>query len=376
MEHQINKIKTVTFRIGGHIIHLLAVACLILFTACRDDDSGALPSTIHLEEAYHLETMKTGNFIVDFQFAKDEILWVGTFNGGIFQLSGTEVKTFNTANSPLPDNHINDLFIDHLDRLWIATGHGFAMYDKGHWEVYTSANAPLAVDHVSEIAVNKKNEILLGNGNVIDGGLLFRSESGNWKAYTDSNSKLPCNVIHEIEIAPDGSFWISTAQFHGKGGIVKFENEDITEVLSVENSGLLYNFVDNIEITDRDIWIGYEVAIFNQSGFPDGGIQQIDFRSSSPASYFPNEKALVSNRITAMKLDVSNSLWFATGIDDPACENCFAGIGVLLENKEILAISASKVNLPPNAFFTKLNGDNHGNMYVAHESSLYRLKSE
>ncbi len=376
MDLQNIKISRITFGKVRYIIHLLILACLLSFTACRNDDADAVPSTIHLEEAHHLETMKTGNFIVDFQFAKDEILWVGTFKGGVFQLSGSEVRIFNVANSPLPDNRINDLFIDHLDRLWIATGQGFAMYDKGHWEVYTSANAPLAVDQVSEIAVNKKNEVLLGNGNVIEGGLLFRSESGNWKAYSDSNSKLPCNVIHEIEIAPDGSFWISTAQFQGKGGIVKFENEDITEVLSVENSGLLYNFVDNIEITGQDIWIGYEVAIFNQSGFPDGGIQQIDLRSSSPSSYFPNEEALVSNRITAMKLDVSNALWFATGMDDPACENCFAGIGVLLENKKILAISASKVNLPPNAFFTKLNGDSHGNMYVAHERSLYRLKSE
>ena len=375
MRLQINKLNCLTAGKLQHKIYLLFLIP-ILFTYCGDDDTEAVPQKIHLTEAYNLEVMEESNFIVDFQFAKDETLWIGTFDGGLFHIIGNEIKIFNVANSPLPDNHINDLFIDHLDRLWIATNNGFAMYNEGNWEVYTSSNAPFAVKHVSEIAVNKKKEILVGHGDVIDGGLLFRTENGNWKSYTTDNSKLPCNVINEIELTSEGNFWVSTAQFQGKGGVVKFENEVITDVLSVENSDLLYNFIDNIEVTNDNIWIGYWVAIYNQSGFPDGGIQQIDLQSNNPVSYFPNETELVSNRITAMKLHSDNSLWFATSIDDPACKNCFAGIGVLLENQNVLAISALNANLESNAFFTKLNEDNLGNMYVASERSLYRLKLE
>jgi len=363
-------IKIPTFRI------LLLSFAALLFIGCKNQDSDPEPviQTIKLSEVHNLAMLDNEDFIVDFQFDQSGTLWVVAFWSGLYRLSGDEITSFNTSNSPLPDNRINDIFIDHLNRLWIATNNGFAKYDHETWEVYTIENTPLAIPRISQISVNKQEEILLGNGDVLNGGLLFRNQEGIWKSFTAGNSNLPCNVIYEIELTESDDFWISTAQFQGVGGVVKFENETIGQVLNVENSGLLYNHIDNIEIDEENIWIGYWAAIFNEFGVPEGGIQRVNPESNNIMSFFPNETELVSNRITAMKLHSDNSLWFATVVDDPGCENCFSGIGVIPASGNIVAVSALNSDIASNIYYTKLNEDNLGNMYVASEHSLYLLE--
>ena len=363
-------IKIPTFRI------LLLSFAALLFIGCKNQDSDPEPviQTIKLSEVHNLAMLDNEDFIVDFQFDQSGTLWVVAFWSGLYRLSGDEITSFNTSNSPLPDNRINDIFIDYLNRLWIATNNGFAKYDHETWEVYTIENTPLAIPRISQISVNKQEEILLGNGDVLNGGLLFRNQEGIWKSFTAGNSNLPCNVIYEIELTESDDFWISTAQFQGVGGVVKFENETIGQVLNVENSGLLYNHIDNIEIDEENIWIGYWAAIFNEFGVPEGGIQRVNPESNNIMSFFPNETELVSNRITAMKLHSDNSLWFATVVDDPGCENCFSGIGVIPASGNIVAVSALNSDIASNIYYTKLNEDNLGNMYVASEHSLYLLE--
>ena len=363
-------IKIPTFRI------LLLSFAALLFIGCKNQDSDPEPviQTIKLSEVHNLAMLDNEDFIVDFQFDQSGTLWVVAFWSGLYRLSGDEITSFNTSNSPLPDNRINDIFIDHLNRLWIATNNGFAKYDHETWEVYTIENTPLAIPRISQISVNKQEEILLGNGDVLNGGLSFRNQEGIWKSFTAGNSNLPCNVIYEIELTESDDFWISTAQFQGVGGVVKFENETIGQVLNVENSGLLYNHIDNIEIDEENIWIGYWAAIFNEFGVPEGGIQRVNPESNNIMSFFPNETELVSNRITAMKLHSDNSLWFATVVDDPGCENCFSGIGVIPASGNIVAVSALNSDIASNIYYTKLNEDNLGNMYVASEHSLYLLE--
>ncbi|CAN0430879.1 unnamed protein product, partial [Ectocarpus fasciculatus] len=314
-------------------------------------------------------------FITAFQFKDQETVWIGTFNTGIYRTSGSSSVNYNTSNSPLPDDRINDLFVDHLDRLWMATDNGFAMLHEEAWEVYTMDNTPLLMPRISQIVVNGSDEIMIGNGNASEGGVLHRTKDGGWKNYTSENSLLPCNLILDIELEGDDVFWVSTAQLLGIGGVAKIENASITQVFNIEETGLLYNWIDNIEISNNALWVGFEVPIYNESGIAEGGIQRIDPQSTNGVNtYFPNSTGLTSNRIRAMKLHSDNSLWFTTTFDDPACDNCVGGIGVLFENEKFLVSSSVNTDLPLNAFMPVLNEDNNGNMYVASELSLYKLE--
>lgn len=362
------------FRVRQNFTFYL-LASLLLFSSCNNEEDTIKTYSLELIEAYNLD-LEVDNFIIDFQFLNDETLWIGTFNGGVYYVSGSEIINFNASNSPLPNNMINDIFIDFQECVWIATNEGFAKYDHGNWEVYTALNTPLTGGYVSEIAVNKKNEVLVGNGNATEGGLIFRNKAGTWKNYTTANSILPCSIIFEIELVESDNFWVSTGQLSGKGGVVKFENETITDVLNIENSGLLYNWIDNIEIDNGKVWFGYAVRYANKPGFPDGGIQRIDLKSNTIMDFLPNTIGLTSNRIISMKFNAATDrLWFATGLDDPYCENCIAGIGIVFENNNMIVFSAlNNAYIEENSFFIKFNSNINGDMFVASEGSIYRLE--
>lgn len=352
---------------------LLLCWFLLFGIGCQTNVEQETP-TIGLSKTHYLNLLNDDDFIVEFEFDKNGVLWIGTFNGGIHRITDKGTTVFDTSNSSLPDNRINDIFIDHLNRVWVATFNGYATFENEQWRASTVDNSPLLIPFVSEISVNTQNEILLGNGNATEGGLLFRNRNGVWKSFTTENSDLACNIILDIELTEDDGFWVGTGQFLRLGAIIKFENETITEILSTENTELLYNNFDYLEINDDELWVGFEVNIFNVPSYPDGGIQRVNPASFTTENFFPNKTIPVSNRVSAMKLHTDNSLWFATVIDDPYCENCNSGLGMINKNGEMTTISGIDADFSTNAFFTHLNEDNNGNMYVSYENALYRLE--
>jgi len=226
------------------------IGTFLLFTQCMETEHTPTSSqSIQLEEILKLERGQEVDFITNFQFDKSGDLWVGTFSSGIYQVKVGSTINFSTANSLLPDDRINDLFIDTYNKLWVATDSGFASFQNTTWELFNDKNIPLTNNTIHQIAINSNNEVLVGYGNVENGGLLLRTQGGNWTTLTTMNSNLPCNLILDIETSEKGNFWASTAQFMGQGGVVKIENEKIIQVLNTENSDLLYNWIDNIEVT-------------------------------------------------------------------------------------------------------------------------------
>lgn len=366
--------KTIIY---NHIAYFILITLIVSCSNDNDDISqpktlpGTEGSTIDIIKELTIDIIEEGNFITNFEYDKTGILWIGTFNGGLIKVDNDQFTNYTTNNSALPGNLINDIFIDQNSKVWVATNFGFAAFENEVWSFYTSANTPLVVDNVSAIRVNKKNEVLVGNGNVSEGGLLLFSE-GNWKNFTTDNSILPCSAIHEIEVADDGSFWVGTYQLLGKGGLVKVSNGEITQLYDKDNNGLLYNTLSDIEINNDCIWLGYWAAIFNESGFSDGGIQLLNEQKNSIETFFPNDSKIVSNRITAMKVHSNGSLWFCTSIDDPGCDNCWAGVGTILDDGSFLAVSTLNADISPNQFFPYINEDHLGNMIYATEKTLYK----
>lgn len=53
---------------------------------------------------------------------KDGALWIGTWDGGISKLDGTNWVTYNINNSPLESNLINSITVDGDGKIWIASG--------------------------------------------------------------------------------------------------------------------------------------------------------------------------------------------------------------------------------------------------------------
>lgn len=58
-------------------------------------------------------------------------IWLGTMGNGLFRYDGTQYLHFFPAESPssLSANHINHIFVDSRDRMWLSTQKGFDRYN-------------------------------------------------------------------------------------------------------------------------------------------------------------------------------------------------------------------------------------------------------
>jgi ligand-binding sensor domain-containing protein len=79
------------------------------------------------------------NYIVALDVAKGDIVWAGTWGGGLARFDGENWTNYTTRDG-LPSNHVFMLYRDQHDRLWIGTGKGLArMEDDGSFKVYGTA---------------------------------------------------------------------------------------------------------------------------------------------------------------------------------------------------------------------------------------------
>ena len=346
---------------------LLSLLSFVLLSCEKDADNTHLV-TFELEEIHQFDVGEN-NFIVQFEYDKENVLWVGTFDGGILKVDQGTVTRYTTENGSLGDDHINDIFIDHHNKVWIATNKGVSVFDGESWFNYDMNNVPLFQEYVSEVAVNQSDQVLIGNGVAGNGGLLLYQE-GKWQNFTPENSLLPSNIINEIEIDSKGDFWIGTSMYQGNGGILKI-SQGIIEKVYDSDQGLLYNAVDNLEIDDSTIWLGYEVFYLDEVEYPDGGIQQINQEGIMKASWFPADTKAVSNRVNNTKLSSTGELWFTTVHDD--CLNCINGIGVLNDQKKFDVLSAVNYDVESNIYITYIIEDPQGNINIAQENKIYKV---
>jgi ligand-binding sensor domain-containing protein len=71
---------------------------------------------------------------------KDDNVWVGGFNTGIYKFKNKDWVNYTTGNSQLPTNSINKIYVDKNNNIWIALWYmdGLLKIDKNNWIIYTS----------------------------------------------------------------------------------------------------------------------------------------------------------------------------------------------------------------------------------------------
>lgn len=324
--------------------------------------------TILQVEVHRLQEIKEGNFINQIEFDQDGVLWAGTFNGGIYRVKDNVATVYNSANSGLGSDMINDIFIDHTNTVWVATLKGFSFFQDGKWITYDSSNTPLFDNYISEIGVNKSGDILLGNGRAGSGGLVLK-RNGSWQKITPENSALPSSIIEEIEITENGDFWVGTCQYQGNGGLVRINAGKIIKSYNSKNFNLLYNAVDNIEVIDNDaVWLGYHVPYLNIGG----GIQNINELTNHTSTLFPNATNKISNRILSMKFSKAGDLWFSASRDFSGV----AGLGVISKNGSFDILSSGTTGMVSNIFIPSVTEDKNGNIFMANEKSVYKIEKK
>ena len=105
------------------------------------------------------------NYIVALTIDKEDVIWCGTWGGGLARFDGTTWKNYTVADG-LPANHIFMLATDEKDRLWIGTSKGLVRQDADGFTVFNQADGLFAENIFSMAMANDGSMWVGGYGGV------------------------------------------------------------------------------------------------------------------------------------------------------------------------------------------------------------------
>ena len=216
---------------------------------------------------------------------------------------------FTTSNSPLINNHINEIGSDNEQRIWFATDKGASAFSKQIWtgirdQLTDSASNPIMVTSVFQ---DKGGSIWF---TLMGGGVERYNPSGSgavWVRYTE-NDGLPSNFVYRGApyLFEPGDVWFATALGIGRftpsktdpviGDWATLTAKEIPELSSNRVTFVVTNTADNT------IWFG------TQSGTVIRAWYDYILRwgeRTPPANFYG---------ITAIAFDRNNNPWIGTSL--------------------------------------------------------------
>ncbi len=208
--------------------------------------------------------------------------WVGTFNYyndyGLRKYNDSELICYNTAPTLLRTNDINQIQVDNTNAKWICTQNGLVKYQGDSWILFDSSNSDLPYNNIQDIDFDADGNIwacVLGDcpiGSPAVGALTMFNGT-NWVSYNSSNSGLPSNQITEVSIGDNGIIWIVA----GGNSLVRFDGHN-WDIFNSNNSVLPCTYINNINTIGSVVWLstdnglykydGLQWSVYNQSNSP------------------------------------------------------------------------------------------------------------
>ncbi|MEZ5012925.1 MAG: two-component regulator propeller domain-containing protein [Chitinophagales bacterium] len=215
---------------------------------------------------------------------------------------------YNHLNSDLPDDYINNIYIDADQNVWVCTLIGLAKLDpEGNWTIFNSGNSGLPDDNIQCAYVD--NNGILYVGTLIGG---FATYDGvTWNSYSPDNSPLPDYQVKCFMKDSNDTMWIGTT-----AGAVKWDGLDYWYTYTIGNSDLLSHNVNVIYQAENGV-------IY--MGTVNGGVGV--YADGAISIYWLGNSDISDNTILAIDEDASNNIWMATS---------FGGLSILTPLVEFL----------------------------------------
>lgn len=268
------------------------------------------------------------NTVEEIAQTPDGYLWLAT-QEGLGRFDGIRFTVFDRGNTPeLESNLINALLADSKGRLWIGTGKGVAMLERGSFHSYLKSDG-LAGNYVRELHEDRDGSIWvateggltrIGDGKLTsfgteDGladrsiralyqdrrgtlwvgtarGGLHRLESGRFEA-VQLDPAPAANAVRAFVEDQDGTLWLATFQ----GDLYRGRDGAFTKVRSPENLGSAVH--ELLRDRDGNLW----VATLNGLGRLTPGGEY---------SLLTAAQGLPSTEIRSLLEDSEGNLWVGT----------------------------------------------------------------
>ena len=145
-------------------------------------------------------------------FAEDSQrnLWIGFNQGELARYQGGRFTVFTTADG-LPAGRVDDLYLDHAGRLWVAMRRELVRVDNPstehpHFVDYTTAQG-LSSNYVTTVTEDRFGRIYVGTSQGLD---CLDPTSGRVQHYTTADG-LAAGEIVDMAVDRDGSIWVATS---------------------------------------------------------------------------------------------------------------------------------------------------------------------
>ena len=204
---------------------------------------------------------------------------------------GTTWTIFNTSNSGLPSNRLGSIVIDKSGNKWFTTwGGGIAKFDGKNWTVFNTSNSGLPDNYILSMLIDGLGNIWVGTYNG-----LAKFDGTHWKVYTSTNSGLPGNYVFSMAEDGLGNIWMGT-----DNGLAKFDGTNWT-VYNTSNSGLTENYLNSIN-TD----VAGNKWIVTLSGV------LVKFDGTNWTVYNKSNSGIHNNQVSSLMIDRSGNKWIGT----------------------------------------------------------------
>lgn len=236
------------------------------------------------------------NPVVSMLKSKDGKLWVGTFNGGLYCMDGSRVRSYKEgAGNALASNNVWALVEDDKGRIWIASlGGGLQCLEplSGTFETYTSNNSALLENNVTSLCWVDNNTLFFGTANQGVGMMDMRTREIKKIQGQSGNVKLSNDAVNHVYKDSRGLVWIATRE-----GLNVYDTRrhlflDLSPVAEAKG-----NFIAAItEDQERNMWVSTSRKVIRVTVASDGkgsylfdsraynsedGLQNCDFNQRS-----------------------------------------------------------------------------------------------
>jgi ligand-binding sensor domain-containing protein/signal transduction histidine kinase len=246
---------------------------------------------------------------------KDGYLWIGTRQGGLNQFDPrTEKFTHYLHNdsdsSSLMNNHVNVLYVDRDNTLWVGTQNGLEMLERStgtfkHYAYYPFAKEDTPGKNITAIYQDTQGHYWVGTTS--SGLNRFTPENGILVSYqSDSENPKSISYSHVTSIVEDksGALWVGT-----RNGLNRFDpsKSQFDQFLHVDNdaSSIVDNMINTLYMDSTgNLWVGTSRGLDRLNSTEQGFIHYNNDPTFS--------KSLSNDYILSILEDNGGVLWFGT----------------------------------------------------------------
>ncbi|MDD3567069.1 MAG: two-component regulator propeller domain-containing protein [Bacteroidales bacterium] len=238
----------------------------------------------------------TNPFINSFALVNRHELWIGTGSGLVVNNRG-KWSHFSVANG-LPDNFITSIYQDFRGTVWIGSEVGIAFYQDN--QIHRIPPGARIISSVTQIFGDNRGYVWCGSRFTSEGISVYNG--GLWETFSGRHG-LVDNSSSIFFQAPDGLLWVGSCYNRSRGGVSVFNGHKWESFTSEDV--LAKPCVDAIAADSQGrIWLGGSLSPRREKGitiYEDGTWIQLT-----------NSNELPAERVLKFFLDSKNRFWISS----------------------------------------------------------------